>query len=138
MIATFEDDPARDEACECCEYRQYVRGTFRVNGVSVPHWLPGGLLHPVRYQEDGIPNFYGPNHHFYYGRRAQRGTAHDRYLPRRADGCRYVGSDFPGVVGPPGTRFEIDLHFRGEIVDVCNGGQVIASTTWFVRFSGTL
>ncbi len=70
--------------------------------------------------------------------RNEIGALDDQYLPKRADGCEYKGYDFPGIAGAAGATFDINLEFRGEIIDVCNGNKVLLSKTWQVQFSGRL
>ena len=123
------------ESCECgcCEYRQYVRGRFLANGAAVTHQLPSGPLSATTFQEDGIPNFYGAGSHAFYGHRADAGFPNDVYqAPDRATGCEYRGFDRPGISGPQ-DLYEVDLEFRGEIIDTCCWNRVLRSSTWRVR-----
>jgi len=133
MLATFTDGNGGCK-CKCCEYRQYVKGTFKYRGRTLRHMLPSGPLDPNDFKEDGIPAG-PPGPHF--GHRDETGAADDRYLPNRADGCEYKGNDFPSLTGRAGTRFSIDLTFKGEILDVCNN-KVLETNTWTVKFSGRL
>ena len=133
MLATFLGQGSNK--CHCCESRQYIRGSFTYNGQTIPHSLPSGLLDPIDFKEDGVVGHaYGPH----FGHRNQRSASDDQYLPTRADGCEYKGCDFPGIVGVTGATFDINLEFRGEIIDVCNGNKVLLSKTWQVQFSGRL
>ena len=134
MQSDFNDAPPPCK-CKCCEYRQYVRGYFKYDGRKLRHMLPSGQMSETVWKEDGITN-PPPGPHF--GHRDEVGAADDRYLPGRADGCKYRGTDFPGLTGSPGKRFEIKLEFKGEIIDVCNGHKVVKTTTWKVKFSGRL
>jgi len=132
MLATFAEDQGKCK-CACCEYRQYVRGSFKLNGQIVLHPLPSGFLSPVEFKEDGVAGVaYGPH----FGHRDEIGAPDDLYLPTRQDGCEYQGNDFPGMAGRPGNTFDIELEYRGEIIDVCNSNVVLQSTTWRVKFSG--
>jgi hypothetical protein len=121
--------------CKCCEYRQYVRGYVKYRDQIQRHMLPSGELSATDFKEDGITS-PPPGPHF--GHRDEPEAADDRYLPARADGCEYRGSDFPGLTGAPGERFEIKLEFKGEIIDVCDNNKVVQSATWVVSFSGRL
>lgn len=136
MQATFSGDGPGSEDCACYEYRQEVRGTFKINGRVVPHYLPSGFLDPRGWLEDGDPlASYGPH----YGHRSEQGAVDDQYLPARADGCKYRGHDFPQLGGNNGDRFEIDLEFRGLVLDSCHGADnVVESVTWQVQFTGRL
>lgn len=120
--------------CSCCEYRQYVRGTFTLNGVTLVHMLPSGALHPTTWREDGVPNFFGAGSHFFYGHRADPGTATDIYQPTRPTGCQYRGWDDPGIRAGAGDVIAMNLEFRGEIIDTCRR-TVTRSATWTVNYS---
>jgi hypothetical protein len=134
ILATFAEGKNACK-CACCEYRQYVRGTFRRNGKKLDFLLPSGYLSPTNFKEDGLLRVpYGPH----YGHRDEIGASDDRYLPTRSDGCEYQGSDFPNIGGSIGDTFDINLEFRGEIIDVCNNDIVLMSTTWTIKFSGRL
>jgi hypothetical protein len=145
------DDTGEDCECPCGEYRQFVRGTITVNGTAVIPLLPvtGGPPTPLlprpapgaaadNFVEDG--NLHVGNPH--YGHRDDdppgNGDPSDRYLPARADGCQYRGNDFPSVTGGPGTTFSIDVDFRGQAIDICNGGNVLNTNDWTVTCAGTL
>jgi hypothetical protein len=137
--------------CSCCEYRQYVRGTFTVNGRPIQHLVPnpaGGAPIPMKarpapggadnFLEDGIPSPpAGVN--VYYGHRSE-GSADttDTYLPDRATGCQYRGNDFPGIKAASGTTYTVDLDFRGQIIDTCNANNVANTADWTVTCSGTI
>jgi RHS repeat-associated protein len=120
--------------CGCCEYRQYVRGAFTVNGKASPHPLPGGWL-GHRWLEDGIPNEWGAGRHGYYGHRSDPDAANDRYqpLPDRLNACEYRGHDDPGFSNAPAAdRLRVMLSFRGEIIDICNSNAVLRRAFWAV------
>jgi hypothetical protein len=136
MLATFSNSGNQGRcACLCCEYRQYVRGTFKYKGEILDYRLESGeLMSPTEFKEDSVRGYFNPH----YGHRSEPGDKDDLYLPTRREGCEYRGHDFPNITGEPGARFAIDLEFRGEIIDVCNGGVVVASSTWTIKFSGRL
>ncbi|HVR47270.1 MAG TPA: IPT/TIG domain-containing protein [Candidatus Binatia bacterium] len=140
--------------CSCCEYRQFVRGTFTVNGVTKVKMLrnPAGgpplklLPRPAagaasdNFREDGLVT-PDPGMNVWYGHRAEPITTDttDIYQqPDRATGCQYRGNDFPGYAGLPGTTVSIDLDFRGQVIDTCNGNAVVQQIEWTVTCSGTL
>ena len=125
--------------CECCEYRQYVRGGFFVSARPqdpirrIPHALPGGNMQAAVFMEDGLPA-PPPGINVFYGHRNEGNTdPSDQYLPNRANGCRYRGNDFPGLsnVVPP-AQGGFALVFRGVIVDTCNGNKEVRSSQWTV------
>jgi hypothetical protein len=137
--------------CSCCEYRQYVRGSFSVNDRPVRHLVPnpaGGAPVPMRarpaagaaddFLEDGIPSPPAGINVYYWHRGEGSTDGSDTYAPDRATGCQYRGTDFPGVKSAPGSTYSIDLDFRGQIIDLCNGNQVKNSADWTVTCSGTI
>jgi hypothetical protein len=145
-------DGATGYECACGEYRQFVRGTLELNGRSVNHLLPnpaGGdpiplLPRPVdgatadNFLEDGSLDDGNPQ----YGHRDCTDPGNndetDRYLDERDTGCQYRGSDAPGIEGgSPGETYLVDLHFRGQAIDVCNGSQVLRANEWTVTCHGT-
>lgn len=138
--------------CSCGEYRQFVRGTFAANGTTVVHLLPnpaGGApvkMLPRPAAGDASDNFIedglvsppaGAN--VYYGHRSEGSTdSTDMYLPDRATGCQYRGTDFPGLASVAGTNVSVDLDFRGQAVDTCNGTATVQQNEWTTTCSGTL
>lgn len=149
MRAKFKNEQAGDAAtkdccCECCEYRQFVRGEFKANGVVVAHRLATGLLSKTVFAEDGLPAptglaGYGAAQPAFYGHRADPGFANDVYCdPNRATGCTYIGKDAPGISGGLGTRLEAHLEFRGVIIDTCNRNREIDRKEWKVDLDHTV
>lgn len=133
--------------CGNCEYRQFIRGYYKVNGVELAHMLPGPANPPryepgqpisrVDYLEDGLTPYpgYGPH----YGHRNEIGAADDIYQsPDRATGCQYRGSDFPGISGlRSGDTYDIHLDFKGEVINTAES-STLRSTTWTVACAGTV
>ncbi len=124
--------------CMCCEYRQYIRGRFRIRGrdgtwVTLNHLLRFGIpLSPDHFYEDGFPNGDA------YGYRKFNGCSDAFLPPPRLTGFQYRGTDFPGIGGlNPGEAYDIVLHFRGEIVDTCAQNRVLQSSDWTVSCQGT-
>lgn len=142
-------------ACFCGEYRQYARGNFTANGRPVEFLMPdpaGGVRRMLprpapggpsdNSQEDGKPaatSGFGVN--VFYGHRSAsygNGNLFDQYQPDRTGGCQYRGHDEPGAGNiPNGVTFELDADFRGQIIDVANGNQVIATREWNVHCRGS-
>lgn len=121
--------------CSCGEYRQYVRGSFTRNGSSVTHALCGTNLDPKTYQEDcGI--FGGKT--YKYGYRSIPFATSKFTTPDQATGCRFEGSDAPGITGSSGDKLAVSLDFRGELVDACNGNKVLATSSWNVSGAATV
>jgi len=149
MKALFVD--ANPSVPACGEYRQYVRGTLEIDGRRVEFVLQEqGVAIPVvmrprpgpgsaddNFREDGMTasrSPHGVDMHYghrdaIYGNRNLR----DLYVPLRRSGAQYIGNDIPGLSAPAGTFFKIDVDFRGQIVDVCNGGTVLRSREWTVK-----
>jgi hypothetical protein len=116
---------ARKCRCSCCEYRQYVRGTFTdANGAAVRFDMPSGALDPARYCEDGAIDEFAAGQHGFYGHRGTS-TPGDEYTGKQ--GCSYRGREAPGC--PPTDTAH--LEFLGLIVDRCRG-KVVAKRTWLV------
>jgi hypothetical protein len=111
--------------CACCEYRQYVRGTFtNADGQTVPFDLPSGPLSPTSYCEDGAIDEFGPGKHGFYGHR-QTSTPGDQYTG--TGGCTYSANETTSC--PPTETAH--LEFLGLLVDTCRG-RVVAKRTWTV------
>jgi hypothetical protein len=134
--------------CGCAEYRQFVRGSFTINGVRQQRFLPdpaGGppielLPMPApgaaddNFREDGNT---GTVRH--YGHRDAGADPNGKYdRPDQRSGCRYTGKDAPLVSALAGSRVEVDLEFRGVIIDVCAGNEVLVEKFWPVRCSEVL
>jgi hypothetical protein len=112
--------------CTCCEYRQFVRGTFTdANGAAVRFDMPSGALDPARYCEDGRIDEFGPNRPGYYGHRDTSSTG-DAYSGH-GGGCEYRGSETASC--PPTETAH--LEYMGLIIDRCRG-TVAAKRTWVV------
>jgi hypothetical protein len=112
--------------CVCCEYRQFVRGTFTdANGAAVRFDLPSGALRPGDYCEDGAIDEFGPGAHGYYGHRSTS-TPGDTY--GGTPGCKYRGHETAGC--PPSDTAQ--LEFLGLVVDACRN-RVAATRTWTVN-----
>jgi hypothetical protein len=150
MAAAFATD-GHPSLCGCAEYRQFVRGTLSRNGRPQPHLLPdpaGGQpvlllpiagLPPQNFQEDGSGDpvrFYG--HRNDPPDRQGRYHNGNRDKPDQRSGCRYFGIDSPIMNGVPGELVDIDLEFRGVIIDVAADHEIIAERFWAVRCLGVL
>ncbi|HEX8065963.1 MAG TPA: hypothetical protein VF520_05505 [Thermoleophilaceae bacterium] len=119
----FRSHPKRCR-CNCCEYRQLVRGTFLdAAGNPVRFDLPSGPLDPSKWREDGVIDEFGPGKHGYYGHRGTS-TPGDEYP---GNGCGYRANETPGC--PSGET--LHAEFTGVLVDVCRG-RVVEKRTWVV------
>jgi hypothetical protein len=113
---------ARRCRCTCCEYRQFVRGTFSdATGAAVRFDMPSGALDAVKYCEDGTIDEFGPGRHGYYGHR-DTSTPGDAY-----SGCTYSANETPSCPPTDGVH----LEFLGLIVDRCRG-TLVAKRKWVV------
>jgi hypothetical protein len=143
-------------SCSACgEYRQFVRGQFLLNDERQLNYLteggnggppvamqprPGPGAVDDGFREDGIPasrsRFHVDQH---YGHRAAPyGNADimDLYVPPpRRTGPQYEGKDAPSIQARGGDFVTVDLDFRGQIIDSCNGGAVLDSKEWSVKCS---
>ncbi|WP_432784418.1 hypothetical protein AAJV73_09165 [Cyanobium sp. BSA11S] len=123
--------------CKCCEYQQEIKGYFRERQ-SNGEWkdrellLPRGkTLSPTRFEIDGKRQ---PD--FEYGRRRRQGNREeDKYLPERDDGCEYQGYDLPGLGLEVGVQVDIDLTFRGRVIDRCRD-RILWEYTWRLQTRG--
>jgi hypothetical protein len=114
--------------CSCCEYRQFVRGTFTDGGgAPVRFDLPSGPLDPAHFCEDGAIDEFGPGRPGYYGHR-DTSSAGDAYSGAgAAQGCAYRANETASC--PPTDS--VHLEFLGLIVDRCRR-VVAAKRTWVV------
>ncbi len=140
------------------EYRQYIRGTFTVNGTNVLHGLPPASGSPAgspprnmqpapganpasdNFLEDGL-TAPPASQNVYYGHRidtAGNSDTTDQFLPDRIPGAQYRGNDFPGLTSVPGTVYAMALDFRGQSVDRATSDEVLDTAEWSVNCAGTL
>jgi hypothetical protein len=114
--------------CGCCEYRQYVRGTFSdAAGAPVRFDLPSGALDPASYCEDGAIDEFGPGAHGYYGHRSTSSPGDAYAGAGKSASCTYRGNERPSCPPTDGVH----LEFLGLVIDVCQG-RVAAKRTWIV------
>jgi len=141
FFAQFEAEG--DCVCSCCEFRQYVRGGFWVDGFPLPLILfqsnVGGVPVTVFIDENEFREDGAGNRNFRYGHRADNQDPHDLYLgPDRPTGCFYLGTDNAGITARPGFQYRIQLEFRSYITDTCRQITEIANVReWEVRCEGT-
>lgn len=129
--------------CSCCEYRQFVKGEFKIDGQMVEHLLgPGEQLEKNTFHEDCKRKPHAQENAC-YGHRSDPnnsvGCTDDAYTTphNRAIGCNYVGVDSPHLSNwPTGSTYSLNLDFEGKILDVCNG-TTLRTATWSVNCSGT-
>ena len=129
--------------CSCCEYRQRIKGEFKINGETYEHLLgPGEKLEKDTFHED-CKRTPHPAENSCYGHRSDPangvGCTDDAYVDpnNRAIGCNYFGIDQPRLFNwPVGTVFSFNLDFEGKIIDTCNG-TTLRLATWNATCSGT-
>jgi hypothetical protein len=114
--------------CSCCEYRQFVRGTFTdANATAVRFDMPSGPLDPARWCEDGAIDEFGAGKHGYYGHRGAS-TSGDEYSAAAPHaGCAYRAKVKPSC--PPTDS--LHLEFLGMVIDTCSG-RMAASFSWVI------
>ncbi len=118
--------------CRCGEYRQWVKGHLIINGLKEDlHLFGGKLLDENDYREDGRDT--APQKR--YGHRDEPQTMDEEYLPDRANGCTYIGRDFPRVM--IGSHTDMLFRFKGQTFDRCSNtyGQ---PHEWEVRYVGPI
>lgn len=130
LAATFSG------SCAQGEYRQYVKGTFKVNGSTLDHILCGPVkLQPAVFLEDGCPSGSCTA----YGHRSCPQHPYDQYSPSRSDGCQFQMYDAPGFKNiQQGKTYNLDLTFEGKLINVASGGTVLVSSTWTTTGSTTV
>jgi hypothetical protein len=122
-------------SCSCGEYRQYVRGRLIRNGEDVPHALCGANLDPTTYHEDCTID---GGEVYKYGYRSIPFATSVFIYPDQETGCTFVGHDEPSISADSGDTVGLDLDYRGQLIDTCNGDRVLASADWSVAGSARL
>lgn len=137
MKAQFTAD---SKDCSKGEYRQYVKGQFKVNDSVIAHRLcDSTMLEVGTFHEDGCgPSGSNPGPCTAYGHRDCPDHPYDKYSPDpRSTGCTFAGWDEPGVSGNPGDKLEVDLSFSAYLVNV-DTSETLATASWTVKGSATL
>ncbi|WP_456846941.1 hemopexin repeat-containing protein [Cellulomonas sp. P5_C6] len=148
MNLEFESSPY-PTTCAVGEYRQYVRGQFRVDGVVKEHLLadpaggPAPKMKPIppagsasdNFQEDG--KRFPDGSQIFYGRRRGTQFGNSVYSPDTQTGCSFRGKDRPGMPGATGSAIVVNLDFHGDAVDSASGGLVLRRADWSVNCGGT-
>lgn len=151
MFIDFDPNAGYPTTCAVGEYRQFVRGEFRRNGVVKTHLLadpnggpaPAMLPRPAagaagdNFQQDGLDHPGPPRQLFFYGHRMGPPFATDVWLPDRETGCQYRGHDGPGAGGATGDSVSAVLDFIGNAVDAASADEVLATASWTVNVGGT-
>jgi hypothetical protein len=126
--------------CTCVsgEYRQFVRGFFKVNGTALTHALCSNTMSPTTFFED-CATISGTDYKYGYHSIA---FATSKFTnPDQATGCNFVGFDYPGInTGSlsSGDKLEIHLDFQGKLVDASSGDAQLAASSWTVDGKTTI
>ena len=146
---SFSVDLTFAEPCECCSYRQYMKGSQTIEYIvkgkvtnTIPLYpIPGppGGPKPPEWEEDcvivEVPDPARPGQKKKvkncYGNRNAAPKENDKYTDK---GCGYHMHDIPGLedlsilasLDPRITiRFTMNMEFKLEVIDTCNGNKVI-------------
>jgi hypothetical protein len=136
--ATFEPDTPGG-SCADLFYRQYLFGTYTVDGLAITHYLcraTNVVISPSVPREDGCPpvgsNCTGASA---YGYRQCNMTNQYYSNPDQATGANFWMSDTPGFYNvQPGHTYGLNLNFNGQIE---NAGGVVTQANWQVLGSAT-
>jgi len=125
------------ETCAAGVYRQWVRGSFAINGSAVTHILCGSVvLSAIDYREDGCPpsgsSCAGCTAYGY--RTCDWGYTN----PDRFTGSNYTMYDAPGFNNVrPRDNYTVDLSFVGKLINTSNNTDLVVRT-WTVIGNGSL
>lgn len=124
--ATFTGD------CALGEYREYVKGTYVVDGISLTHILCGSvLLSPSVYLENGCP----PPNCTGYGHRACPPRSWSRYEPVQATGCQFTTQKVPGFVNVQASAcYAMNLTYMAHLIDTSTK-SILIKREWTVTGS---
>lgn len=122
-------------SCADLFYRQYVSGSFWIDGIRVTHILcqeTGAVLDQNAMLEDGCPPENGScDECTAYGYRECPSDYDYYYDPDQETGAEFWMYDAPGFsVVQPGTTYALSLSFSGQIQ---NAGGVITQSNWNVE-----
>jgi hypothetical protein len=126
--------------CTCVsgEYRQFVRGFFKINGSALTHALCSNTLSTTAWNED-CATIGGTD--YKYGYHSIPFATSKFTNPDQATGCTFNGIDFPGIGTASlssGDRLQIHLEFQGKLVDASSADTVLVASSWIVDGSGTV
>lgn len=112
------------------EFRQYVKGSFKVDGTPIVHSLGAAGNLDGTFKEDGPGQ---------YGHRSNAANPKDKYTnPNQTTGKKFYMEDEPGIRGDPGEKVEIDLQFKGVVIDTTDGNKVLEEKRWTVKGKKTV
>lgn len=154
--ATFKSESPCD--CDCCEYRQEIKGPMKlvmvIDGKDVelssplptsdysPPEKPGEEPKPkkrdiTKFEEDTIGLKETPGSPAAYGHRKDKGKPQfDTIDQDYPTSCSYWAADEPrwridkDMAGTGDSFLDVDWEFRGRLIDTCNGNAVALEKTW--------
>lgn len=151
-------DEGEDCDCSCCEYREQVKGIFRMRGVQngvYLNWAPildytppdaDGVMHGVYPTADtwtnvSMPVPKEPGNPIRVGNPLDmrpRDESPYEWVNQDLKDCRYWLDYYPRLMSVPPTMWlEVNATFRGGIVDRCNGDNLLAGwNEWTWRYNG--
>jgi len=107
------------------EYRQYVKGAFRSKGVAGTHKLASGPMSETEWREDHI----GKDRYGYRVGYNRTAFTNDEGSSDKANGRNLASWDQPSASSDDD---EMDLHFRGVLIDKGDGNREFAERHWHV------
>ena len=127
-----------DCKCTCGVYRQSIKGEAKGQGKPAELKLCNGKkLSTTDYQEDG-KLVSGKCARYGYRKEPWRADDAESWFdaPDQDTGCIFNGSDNAGIQGgKSGDSLELNLSFKGELVDDCNK-KVLETKEWTVKGTG--
>ena len=149
ITATFDNKAPCQ--CNCCEYRQFIKGTATATapgaapvdaspvtdyapppqgpvapGAPPPAPVPIQGINAANWIEDSTGDPAKPGNPKRYGPRAQAADGTQDYPTP----CTYWAFDMPHADVPTGVRFNVNWDFRGYIRDVCRNVDSAGPNNW--------
>jgi hypothetical protein len=115
----------KDSAYRYGEYRQDVKGAFRTKGVANKHGLKSGAMSETEWKEDQI----GIERYGYREGRSKGLYKDDSGALNKKEGRYFDTWDQPKASE---NDDEVDLHFRGRLIDTGDSNRDIAVRHWHV------
>ena len=127
-------NPDHTEGGDWGEYRQYVKGTVKKNGETLEHELSTGVqMAADSFKEDGD----GETRYGHRGKYGDGGVG-NKYTNLNEKGSKYECHDSPGFDNGYGylddsDSVEVDMYFKGELIDTKSPNAPLASKQWSVK-----
>lgn len=138
--AEFKPDRKKtgEKTYKTMAYRQYIKGYYKVNNVKNKDVkvANGKSLVEDEWNEDG---FNGGKRG--YGTRGKN-DQFSKYFDIEGEGSRFEGVDYPNTFTEKGKPVEVNISFRGDLVETDQDGNDLgtpayASRTWHVYGQAT-